>query len=110
MRRSTSFTGPATGPTKRRSDPAPRESHPNPAGQYRHDHPRVRNLNKKGVLSMTFGQRVADRVATTVGSCPFIQMQSILLCIWMGMNAYLVVMEHARPWFLWPGTPIRSFC
>jgi len=71
-----------------------------PAAQYRHDHPRVRNVNKEAKLSMTFGQRVADRVATSVGSWPFIIIQSVMLCIWMGLNVYLAIMEHAHPGFL----------
>jgi uncharacterized membrane protein len=49
---------------------------------------------------MTLGQRVADRVASSVGSWPFIIIQSVMLVIWMGMNVYLAVMEHAHPGFL----------
>jgi len=71
-----------------------------PAAQYRHDHPPVRSVNQQVLQSMTLGQRVADRVATSVGSWPFIIIQSLLLCVWMGLNVYLVVMEHAQPGFL----------
>jgi uncharacterized membrane protein len=71
-----------------------------PAGQYRHDHPPVKNVNDELILAATPGQRIADRVAVTVGSWPFIIIQSILLCIWMGFNIYLAVMEHSQPGFL----------
>jgi uncharacterized membrane protein len=71
-----------------------------PAAQYRHDHPPVRSVNEEVLQAMTFGQRVADRVAVSVGSWPFIIVQSVLLCIWMGVNVYLVVMEHNHPGFL----------
>ena len=73
---------------------------PGPAAQYRHDHPRVKNVNEVALQTMTFGQRVADRVAVSVGSWPFIIIQSVLLCIWMGFNVYLAIMEHTHPGFL----------
>jgi uncharacterized membrane protein len=71
-----------------------------PAAQYRHDHPPVRSVNEEILQSMTLGQRVADRVAVSVGSWPFIIVQSLLLCVWMGFNIYLAVMAHTRPGFL----------
>ncbi|WP_243318557.1 DUF1003 domain-containing protein [Geothrix paludis] len=71
-----------------------------PAAQYRHDHPPVKSVNEEVIKSMTLGQRVADRVALSVGSWPFIIVQSVLLCVWMGFNVYLVVQEHSRPGFL----------
>jgi len=71
-----------------------------PAAQYRHDHPPVKSVNEEVIKSMTLGQRVADRVALSVGSWPFIIVQSVLLCIWMGFNVYLVVQEHTQPGFL----------
>jgi len=37
---------------------------------------------------MSFGQRVADRVASTVGSWPFIIGQSLLLCFWITWNTH----------------------
>jgi len=71
-----------------------------PAAQYRHDHPPVKSVNEEVIKSMTLGQRVADRVALSVGSWPFIIVQSVLLGIWIGFNVYLVVLEHTRPGFL----------
>ena len=37
---------------------------------------------------MTLGQRIADRVANTVGSWPFIIAQSALLIFWINWNSY----------------------
>ncbi|MDR3670170.1 MAG: DUF1003 domain-containing protein [Holophaga sp.] len=71
-----------------------------PAAKYRHDHPPVRNVNEVVAQAMTLGQRVADRVAVCVGSWPFIIVQSILLCLWMGFNVYLAIMMHAHPGFM----------
>jgi uncharacterized membrane protein len=71
-----------------------------PAAQYRHDHPPVRSVNEEVLQSMTLGQRIADRVAVSVGSWPFIIIQSLLLCVWMGFNVYLALMEHNHPGFL----------
>lgn len=71
-----------------------------PAAEYRHNHPPVRNVNDVVAEAATMGQRIADLVAVSVGSWPFIIIQTILLCIWMGINVYLVVMEHAHPGFL----------
>ncbi len=36
----------------------------------------------------TLGQRVADRVAATVGSWPFIVLQSLLIVAWIGWNQF----------------------
>src|SRR5258708_10471022 len=47
----------------------------------------------------TVGQRVADRVATAVGSWPFIIIQSFLLIVWMAVNAYLMLMATTHPSF-----------
>lgn len=71
-----------------------------PAASFRHDHPAVRDVNREHRARMTLGQRVADHVATLVGSWPFILVQSGALVAWMVVNVYLVVMEHEHPGFL----------
>ena len=71
-----------------------------PAALYRHDHPPVRNAVEELEVKMSFGQRVADRVATAVGSWPFIIIQSLMLFVWIVMNVYLAVMEKVHPGFL----------
>lgn len=60
-----------------------------PAARYKRDHPPVRNINELHEGTMTPGQRVADKVAAVVGSWPFIIVQSILFCMWVGVNVYL---------------------
>jgi uncharacterized membrane protein len=46
----------------------------------------INKLNETSESSRTLGERVADSVAATVGSWPFIIIQSIVLVIWMGVN------------------------
>lgn len=45
-----------------------------------------RNVNEIEEEQMTLGQRVADRVADTIGSWPFIIIQSIILTVWIILN------------------------
>ena len=46
-----------------------------------------RNVNEMDKERMTLGQRVADRVADTIGSWRFIIIQTIILTIWIIINA-----------------------
>jgi uncharacterized membrane protein len=71
-----------------------------PAAIYKHQHPPVQNVNVQHEKTMSFGQRVADRVAGAVGSWPFIIIQSIVLVLWMVVNAYLVIMATTQKGFL----------
>jgi uncharacterized membrane protein len=45
-----------------------------------------RNVNEIEEERLTLGQRLADSVADTIGSWPFIVVQSILLAIWIALN------------------------
>ena len=45
-----------------------------------------RNVNEVDAESLTFGQRIADTVADTMGSWPFIIVQSTLLAAWITLN------------------------
>jgi uncharacterized membrane protein len=45
-----------------------------------------RNVNEVEEEQLTVGQRVADKVADTIGSWPFIITQSIILAIWIALN------------------------
>lgn len=45
-----------------------------------------RNVNEIDEERLTLGQRVADTVADTMGSWPFIIVQSSLLATWIGLN------------------------
>lgn len=53
---------------------------------YRHNHPPIINVNEVVDERLTMGQRVADAVASTVGSWRFIIIQSIILAIWLALN------------------------
>ena len=45
-----------------------------------------RNVNEVEEEQLTLGQRIADNVADTIGSWPFIITQSIILIIWIVLN------------------------
>lgn len=59
-----------------------------PLHGYKHDHPRVENVNELHESRQTAGQRIADKVASVVGSWPFIIIQSCLLALWITVNVY----------------------
>ena len=61
-----------------------------PAASFVHKHP-VKNANMEFENTLTLGQKVADRVATVIGSWPFILTQSGLLIVWVCINAYLAI-------------------
>lgn len=74
-----------------------------PCARYHHDHPPVRDINLLFDERMTFGQRVADRVAEAVGSWPFILVQTALLAAWIAANVYLAVAaKTGKPWDPFP--------
>src|SRR6266498_5737990 len=49
-------------------------------------HMASRNVNEMDEERMTLGQRVADKVADTIGSWPFIMIQTIILIFWIILN------------------------
>src|SRR6266852_8206568 len=55
--------------------------------KFRHEHPPVIDVNKVADQQMTMGQKVADKVASTVGSWPFIIVQSTILALWLILNS-----------------------
>jgi len=57
-----------------------------------------RNVNEIEEEQMTFGQRVADKVADTIGSWPFIITQTIILTIWIILNSILVLIGKWDPY------------
>jgi uncharacterized membrane protein len=57
-----------------------------------------KNWHAKHEDSMTFGQRVADSVATGMGSWRFIIIQTIIVAIWMILN----VIAWSHRWDLYP--------
>ena len=44
------------------------------------------NWHQRHTEEMTFGQRLADTVATGMGSWRFIIIQTIIVVVWMGLN------------------------
>lgn len=62
----------------------------------RHKHPARMKLHDPDGL--TFGQRVADRVAAVMGSWTFIIVQSVLLSVWIGLN----VIAWIKAWDPYP--------
>jgi len=62
-----------------------------------HDHPPVLSVNELEEGQLSFGQKAADRIASTVGSWRFIISQSVLLTVWVILNvtAYL---QHWDPY------------
>jgi len=53
---------------------------------YKHDHPPVIDVNKVADARLTVAQKVADKVAATVGSWRFIIIQSFILAVWLALN------------------------
>ncbi len=49
---------------------------------FTHRHPPVQNINDLLEEHLTPGQRIADLVASSAGSWPFIIGQSVLLVLW----------------------------
>lgn len=64
--------------------------------RHKHLHPDVRNVNQ--LASLTFGERVADGFASTMGSWTFIIIQSIVLALWVALNA----VAYVRHWDPYP--------
>jgi uncharacterized membrane protein len=65
---------------------------------FRHDHAAVRNVNDIIEERASLGHRAADWVAATVGSWPFIIVQSLLLTAWVVVN----VVGYIRHWDPYP--------
>jgi uncharacterized membrane protein len=55
--------------------------------KFRHEHPPVINVNEEVEEQMTRGQKIADAVASTVGSWRFIIIQSTILLMWLILNS-----------------------
>lgn len=47
----------------------------------------TKNINEAHSETLTFGDRIADRVAAGMGSIPFIVIQSIILAFWLAWNS-----------------------
>lgn len=59
---------------------------------------KIRNINEEHDNTLTFGDRLSDRVASVMGSWHFIITQSILLLLWIFINSLAFT-------FHWDGYP-----
>ena len=66
--------------------------------KFKHDHPAVINVNKVADQQMTVGQRVADKVAATMGSWNFIIIQGSLLAAWIVINTIQLFFRAFDPY------------
>src|SRR5215469_10740772 len=66
--------------------------------RFKHDHPPVIDVNKVADAQLTVGQRVADKVAATMGSWPFIIGQSIILAAWIVINSIQILFHPFDPY------------
>ncbi|MBP7069739.1 MAG: DUF1003 domain-containing protein [Methanothrix sp.] len=65
---------------------------------FRHDHPPVRELSEIDPGPSTYGERFADWVYKNLGSWKFILIQSMLVAVWVVLNAG----AYLRPWDPYP--------
>jgi uncharacterized membrane protein len=73
-----------------------------PVTQFEHTHPSIKNVDAEFEKNRTPAQILADMVAATVGSWPFIAIQSVLLVIWIGVNVVLVMKHSDKAWDPYP--------
>ena len=57
-----------------------------------------KNWHEVHVSSSTFGQKLADKVASGMGSWRFIIVQTIIVAVWMGLN----ILGFVRHWDPYP--------
>jgi uncharacterized membrane protein len=62
-----------------------------------HLHKPVININQVDAEKLTTGERIADRLASVMGSWPFIIVQSIILAVWIVLNVAAYV-NHWDPY------------
>lgn len=73
-----------------------------PVTQFEHTHPPIKNVDAEFEQNRTHAQILADSVAATVGSWPFIAIQSVLLIIWIAVNVVLVMKHSDKAWDPYP--------
>ena len=61
-----------------------------------------RNVNEVEEDQMTFGQRVADKVADTIGSWRFIITQTVILTVWITLNVLAQINHWGWAWDVYP--------
>lgn len=66
--------------------------------RHEHRHPPVKNINQIHAEELTTGQRIADQLASVMGSWAFIIVQSVLLAFWISLN----VIAYIHQWDPYP--------
>jgi uncharacterized membrane protein len=71
--------------------------------------PISRNTHQEWSEKLTFGQKVADKVASFGGSWPFIGIFALFLFIWVGGNVALLIIFHKKPFDPFPYILLNLF-
>lgn len=58
----------------------------------------TRDVNTEFDRQLTFGERVSDRLAAFAGSWLFITLFTAILCIWIGMNSFVLLFRPFDPY------------
>ena len=66
--------------------------------RFKHDHPPIINVNKVADEQLTVGQKVADKVASGMGSWNFIIIQGTLLAVWIVINTIQLFFRAFDPY------------
>lgn len=69
---------------------------------FKHDHPPVTNINELASEKLTLGQKVADVVASNMGSWRFIIIQAIILIAWIVYNSVQLFYAHLNQFDPYP--------
>jgi uncharacterized membrane protein len=59
--------------------------------------PISKNAHEEFTEKLTYGQRVADKVASFGGSWPFIGLFALFLFLWIGGNSLYLILSHNKP-------------
>jgi uncharacterized membrane protein len=51
----------------------------------------LKNWHQQHIETLSFGSRIADKVATGMGSWRFIIIQTVIVGVWMGLNVWAFV-------------------
>jgi uncharacterized membrane protein len=71
--------------------------------------PISRNVMDEYSDKLTFGQRVADKVASFGGSWPFIGIFALILILWIGGNIFMLLALHKKPFDPYPFILLNLF-
>ena len=68
-----------------------------------------RNVHKEFTADLTFGQRLADRVAAFGGSWPFIGLFALFMLLWIGSNVVMLLFFKSKPFDPFPYILLNLF-